>query len=349
MSGRRLEALDALRGIAALMVLVCHVAILDPAALGPAAGFAAGGRVGVLVFFVLSGYLLYRPFVAGDWNVRSYLVRRLLRIYPAYLVALVGVTLLSGSQAFLDHPAEFLLFAQNYDPRLFNGFLGVSWTLQLEMGFYLLLPGIALLARGRELRVVAGLGLVSFGASVVVLYDLSGGLANRAQVVSLLPFFLWAFVPGMLLAILDVRGRLGIFRNPLWVIPGAQLVLLGVAFAIWASVDLVTTAGAMLLVAWCVARRPALGPWAAWAGGLSYAIYLWHEDVIRAVLRLGPTGAPAAVLALALTLVVAAVSYLVVERPAIALGRRLTRRRAAVVATAEVPQPAVAPAGPGGL
>src|SRR5882757_3494125 len=83
---RRLTGLDALRGVAALMVFVHHVQLpgLHSATLGMDAG--------VLIFFSLSGYLLYAPFVRARESgvavdVRGYAVRRVARILPAYLVA----------------------------------------------------------------------------------------------------------------------------------------------------------------------------------------------------------------------------------------------------------------------
>ena len=98
-----------------------------------------------MLFFAFSGYLIYRPFVMGDVDLRRYAVHRLRRIVPAYLLALVGVTLLTGDRTFLEQPLTYLLFLQNYDLALWQGFLGVSWTLVLEVLFYLTLPVIAIL------------------------------------------------------------------------------------------------------------------------------------------------------------------------------------------------------------
>ena len=60
-----------------------------------------------------------------------------------YVLALVGITLLSGERTFADHPAQFLLLLQNYDPALFQTFVPTAWTLVLEMTFYLALPIVA--------------------------------------------------------------------------------------------------------------------------------------------------------------------------------------------------------------
>lgn len=89
MTGHRDAGLDALRAIAALMVFVHH------AQLPFVSDWISGLSAGVLVFFALSGYLLYRPFVVArttgrDVDLAAYAVRRLARIMPAYLVASIG-------------------------------------------------------------------------------------------------------------------------------------------------------------------------------------------------------------------------------------------------------------------
>ena len=82
MNGSRLPQLDAIRGLAAVLVLVYHVQYVTGVDLVPRP-IAAGGSSGVGIFFVLSGYLLFRPFLNGAVDLRSYAVRRVLRIWPA--------------------------------------------------------------------------------------------------------------------------------------------------------------------------------------------------------------------------------------------------------------------------
>src|SRR4051812_41616446 len=84
----RVAGLDGLRGIAALMVFVQHVHLPGDLPL------RLGWHTGVLVFFSLSGYLLYRPFAEGRCDLRTYAIRRVLRIGPAWLVAAFGISLL---------------------------------------------------------------------------------------------------------------------------------------------------------------------------------------------------------------------------------------------------------------
>ena len=144
----RVIALDALRAIAALMVFTHHMTFSG--IFGPLEPLTLGASGGVFLFFTLSGYLLFEPFLRGPVDLRAYFTHRLLRIMPAYVVALVGLSVLSGDTSFTGAPATYLLFLQNYDQRLFMGFMAPAWTLVLEVVFYLSLPLIAvLLARLR--------------------------------------------------------------------------------------------------------------------------------------------------------------------------------------------------------
>ena len=307
--------IDLLRIVAALMVFAAHI----QAYLGVGGGILGreldGGRVGVVIFFALSGYLLYRPFVLGRVSTWRYVVARLARIYPAYLCALVGLTILTADRTLLDHPAPYLLLAQNYVPDLFGmPLLGVAWSLQLEMTFYLLLPGVALAIRRLSLGStglhLTWLGLIG-GLSLVAALAASPHLTPYWQ--PFFPLMAWLFVPGMCLAVLEDRlpRWLG---TPVVPIAGGLLVAAGAYAAPWANSDVLTAAGAATLVAWVLVRRPAMPRWVGLGAALSYAFYLWHVDVVRVVSAWGPWPITAP-LALVITGAIAYASYRIVERP----------------------------------
>ena len=125
----RLIGLDALRVVAAALVFAHHLA---PSVLGPGTG--QGLDVGVMIFFALSGFVLYRPFLLGQAAIGSFVVRRIARLWPAYLVASVGVAWLFEPR-FLANPVGLVTMASTP--------LGVVWTLKLELLFSALLPLIA--------------------------------------------------------------------------------------------------------------------------------------------------------------------------------------------------------------
>ena len=118
------------------------------------------GRLGLVLFFVLSGYLLYRPWVSaaasggGRPRTGAYLIRRVARIVPAYYLALAGsVALLwgaAGTPGVRLPPATalplFAVFAQNYSPSAVLSLDPPTWTLSIEASFYLVLPIVGLAA-----------------------------------------------------------------------------------------------------------------------------------------------------------------------------------------------------------
>lgn len=320
----RSVGLDAVRAVACAMVVLCHLSVYG------GDKQLVGLQNGVMLFFCLSGYLLYRPFVRGRVVLRDYVRNRAARIVPAYLVALIGVTALSGDRTFLAKPLTFLLLAQNYDPSTWQGFLGVSWTLVLEVQFYVTLPVLALVV-GRSALRLAVLGAASF---IFVL-----GLAMQPWdvdprlVTSTYPAMLWAFVPGMLLALRrDDDQR---FASTWFLVAGVALLLVG-TFSPWASVDVPSALGSLFVVAWTVTRRPDLGrlaPLAAAGAAVTYSMYLWHVDVIRAI-----GGGPTSVIA---GVAIAGAIYVLIERPILRLGRAKARRTEPSVS---LPAPMVAPA-----
>jgi peptidoglycan/LPS O-acetylase OafA/YrhL len=249
-------------------------------------------------------------------------------------VALVGVSLLTGDPTFFERPLTYLLFLQNFDTAGFwYGFLGVSWTLVIEVMFYVTLPLIAWVVAGRPLRLVA-IAWVSFTGA---LWAASVAPAEHARLASsLYPFMVWTFVPGMLVALLE-GGRTDAWFRRLPIL-GVVLLAIGTTSP-WPSVDVASAAGAFLLVGWGVARRPTLGrfsrlaPLVAAGAAISYSAYLWHVDLIRAFPQ---------VVDVAAILAVSGLVYVLVEGPAIRLGRRL-RRRAAEQPTDSGVQPLVAP------
>jgi len=311
--GPRIERLDALRGLAAIMVMAHHTVYDGIWDMGPLRDVAYEGYRGVMVFFVLSGFLVALPFLRGPVGMRGYVVRRGARIVPAYVVALVGITLLSGDRQFLDDPPRFLLFLQNYDLGSFQRFLPVSWTLAIEVQFYVVLPLFAW-AIGRfvgatrsRLRIVAGVLGVIAGALALRMVDevVQGKLAIRHGVVGGLAklFFhltfgvqgkyLEVFGLGMLCSVLYLAAQeesRRLRRSLPWL--GAALV----AFAVVAMIglakvqmvqDILTPAYFMLTHA--TDMRVVGGPLLA---GLPYAALtigvLWAPRWLRAVFEIRP-------------------------------------------------------------
>ncbi len=154
-----IAALDGVRAIAALMVVTLHV--------NEAAGVpwkvnqdpllttvAVFGRMGVDLFFVLSGFLLFMPYAKAllfqeKWpSPRTFYLRRMFRIWPGYYVSLFAMIFFFNRQYLQpDHWKRlglFLTFFMDLSPQTWQMLNGPFWTLAIEWQFYMLLPLIAL-------------------------------------------------------------------------------------------------------------------------------------------------------------------------------------------------------------
>ncbi|MEO3862068.1 acyltransferase [Acrocarpospora sp. B8E8] len=221
---RRIDAISGLRALAALGILVFHVAAMTNFTMtgGVPGALVARLDVAVSIFFALSGLLLFRPWareilLAGPPPaVRGYLWRRALRILPAYwITVVVAMTMLAESTGYTARQwIQMLLLVQVYDPDpgwpnggLGPTALGQMWSLAVEAAFYLVLPLLAWAARrfirsgttdSRAVRLLAalgGLGATSF------LYAIFMHVPERVFWIQfLLPHYLVFFALGMAVA-----------------------------------------------------------------------------------------------------------------------------------------------------
>jgi len=247
-AGERFPCLDGARAVAATAVLLTHVAFFTGAL-----GDGAVGRVlarldiGVPVFFVLSGFLLARPFLAAAVDarpapgLRAYLWRRAVRILPLYwLVVVVALLALPGNAgAGAGVWARHLLLVQIYTADGFADGLSHTWSLATEASFYLLLPvlalGLAALVRGRDGRPRGALVALAVAGVVGPAWV---GLA-WALPTTFVPVHLWLpgalswFGGGVLLALLTVADpgwRPVRWAQELAAAPGTCWAGAGVAF-----------------------------------------------------------------------------------------------------------------------
>ena len=354
-SPRRQESLDGLRGLAALSVFVFHVwshPLGDPSTQSRDGFLAFVGselHLGLLLFFVLSGFLLYRGFAGkireeGKPDLRRYLKRRAARILPAYYVAILGsIALLWGSNIpglTLPPPGDlplFAVFAQNYSTDAHQTLDGPTWTLCVEVGFYLLLPLLAVAL----LRLRAGLGFQALAIAALgafgLLWSLGCYLAGADLIwQKMLPVWLPYFAFGMGVALWHEYSaedrRLSSRATALGVGAGLGLVVANAIFkaqginSTFAHVvgDLPAGAGFALLVAMALVGAGAATVWMRlrWLAGLgivSYGFYLWHMPLILFLRELHPAGGFITTLALSapLALLLAVLSWRLVEQPAL--------------------------------
>ncbi len=352
----RSARVESLRAVAAIGVLIGHVALNHygwsrPGEQGAFERLMLGGLSGVILFFALSGYLLYSPFARRDFGARArvhlgtYARNRALRILPLYVAVVAALFLLRLEG---DPPSSlwrFLVFSPGFTREFFGSVFAPMWSLVVEIHFYVLLPLIAWMvgraSRGRAGRAAAILGALGAGSLVFNILSApspSGGGFPLPWRMSLLSMFCF-FVPGMLLAILRTQwneswsGRLRapFDRAGVWLVAGVGLWGIVVA-----SPDLkpLLIPSSFLLVAACVLPLrggPVLASldWKPLAliGVVSYSVYLLHLTVIHELVGLGwPNSSAIALLALSLgaTVALAAATYAGVERTFLRLRERWT-------------------------
>ncbi|CAB4871730.1 unannotated protein [freshwater metagenome] len=361
---RRSAALDGLRAIAALTVFVFHAWLYTRSTVDASAArdlslgdqIAAQLRIGLVLFFVLSGFLLFRPWVAARLGsgsaprTRTYVVHRVARIVPAYWLAIAGsVALLwplAGEPGVRLPPAGslplFFIFGQNYSPETIMRLDPPMWTLGVEAAFYALLPllGWAALRAGRTRGRQAIVPVLALALGMAF----NVWLAQRAPSIILgksLPAMLPYFAIGMLAAVLVYGRAPGRVASLLLGFGGLGLVVLdgwlharaapgsGLAQLLKSLRDTPAAIGCAGIVAVAVTRPPralAARPLAV-AGLVSYGLYLWHVPLLLWLRSMGllPMHTWGATLvALPLSLLAAALSWLLVERAMISWSRRTT-------------------------
>lgn len=344
-----IPSLDGLRAVAFLIVFVSHAGWQS----------AIPGGFGVTIFFFLSGFLittLLRQELArhGSISLRRFYARRLLRIWPPFYIvlALATAATLTGVLAMQLQPAALkaLVFHYTNYRTMVSGIDGmppgtlVYWSLAVEEHFYLLFPllliGLNRLgwSRGRQ----AGLFWLLCGLVLAWRTFLIVGLhvpATRTYMGTDTRFDSLLFGCALALygnpALDPTEIAAGIWRR--WLLPAGVALLLS-TFVIRGDVFRetlrYTLQGIGLVPVFVTAiRYPAWGPWQAlnwvwmrWLGLLSYSLYLMHYCVLHGVQdNLSWSRIPTALLAFSISVFLAWMMYLLVERPCARLRKRLSR------------------------
>jgi peptidoglycan/LPS O-acetylase OafA/YrhL len=177
----RMAWLDALRAVAALLVVYAHVShYLLSGAREISAEWLNAGTAGVMLFFLVSGYIIPGS-LERHGNLRSFWINRLARLFPLYLVVAVLVVLLLPHDAYLSaHPATAAVAHATMLPHLLGVPLvtPVFWTLTFEMAFYLMVSALFALRLHRASGPIA----VGFAVVAVVTAPLTPGGIGAAPV-----------------------------------------------------------------------------------------------------------------------------------------------------------------------
>jgi peptidoglycan/LPS O-acetylase OafA/YrhL len=236
--------LDGLRGLAVLLTVLFHLTLyiprvvaLEPSGwLGPAlraaAPFSVFGATGVQLFFVLSGFLLFRPYAeaicarSSPPSTSKFFARRALRILPAYWTALFLIVVAQPNAMASGGLRDIALHAvllHDWSESTIESINPPFWTMAVESQFYLLLPPLALTVHRLALRngrlALAGLLAAIAGSSLLyVLFSAAIGRLSPAVATHrtiLYPIgFLMTFGAGAALSFVNVGTRRNVFSEP---------------------------------------------------------------------------------------------------------------------------------------
>jgi peptidoglycan/LPS O-acetylase OafA/YrhL len=321
----RIDALDGLRGIAILLVLLVH------------ATGVKGGLLGVDLFFVLSGYLITSVLLSesrrtGNVSLRRFFGRRAVRLMPAlFLVVMIStaVALSRGAPVMreLGYAATSLTYTTNLVFIANHASVAPQfnhlWSLAVEEQFYLVWPLVLVVALRRRLRIAMVAAVVSV-ATVLSIVDVFF-LAPRASVYTAPDTRANELLMGCLVALAASRG----LHVRGWV------ALIGGVVAVWCFMEVTIwddrawpafAAACALVVSWAASgesgvalRLLSLRP-LVFLGVISYGLYLWHAVLLN-------TGF-APWFAIPVSLLIARESWRLLEQPLIRRYRSQAARRA---------------------
>jgi len=352
---RTVNCFDFLRLFAALSVVVQHHVLflrapflwLEPD--GPPLWFADG----VPLFFILSGYFVFRSAdrlhaARGPW--REFYRNRVLRIAPAIylylmitiiLVVAVGAVPISSlaSPRGLGWAGSTLVLAPVYNPGFLRGFgtgviNGSLWTIPVEVSFYLgvpLLVTAAAILRRYFTAVLVAMAVVAAGVDLALIDTRAGNYLR----ITCLPYLLF-FSLGILWYLYGAKVRLD------WRLAALAVV----TYAALRSAQTEGRSGAILTLAaalplsyaamWFGANGPAaLGRFTARLGDISFGTYIWHMIMINLVIwwrvpeRTGVRGSALGLVVVVASLSAGWLSWQLVERPALRLKKTSSRRSVA--------------------
>ena len=352
----RVSTLDGLRGFLALSVVFHHASIYQEYlrdgvwTLPPSRFFAMLGGVGVAVFFMITGFLFWQKMLAERGRLRwsSLYLGRVFRIGPLYLVAIGAMIVIAltasgwrlhGTAFGLVKTCAWWLSLGIFGPAgdidhyaaTDHVLAGVTWTLQYEWYFYASLLPLAFLARYRTFA----LAFPPCAFAAVAIYD----IAFPTEIIATPPLVCAAlFLAGMSTACLRAVSPGPSAPD---VLVSVTVVLLVVATFLAFSSAHAIGAVALLAAAFALIASGSsvfgllTTPSARRLGDMSYGIYLLHGLVLTIVFAVAPVRAFALtspfrfwatiMICAVIVVMIATVTLVTVERPGVALGRRVDR------------------------
>jgi peptidoglycan/LPS O-acetylase OafA/YrhL len=341
---KRLSFLDAIRGVAAFIVVCTHINFTIPGQTWwlelPVLRLLRAGAYAVAIFFVLSGLVLYLQIETSRPNYLAFVVRRAFRLFPAFLVAVTtsyaiyvfwqpaGVPTLSASFNETSWPAG-ITFDAFIGHLPLNGasdaLLRQTWSLVYEWRISLIFPIVAYAFIRQSGMTVAA----SFGLALLLVGPLSwmtDAFANTA-------FYLSFFVAGMAIArwrreIVLIMRRTPVLRAAIFVL--CAYYVLGRSVSAGRGSWIQCAALAALMIIFCMSHPKARAILRSaplqYLGRISYSLFLVHMIWIGVLFRLMDGNNPLLIAAAVIGASIASADLLnrFVEQPANRFGRMLS-------------------------
>jgi peptidoglycan/LPS O-acetylase OafA/YrhL len=324
--------IDGLRAIAVLAVVLCH------------AGFArfAGGFTGVDVFFTISGFVVTNSILADlsrhTFSFRAFYARRAKRLMPALYVMLAATFVFSVLFCFPEDTFQLgknILAVSTMTSNIFlskqTGYFDTkaadqpllhTWSLSVEEQFYIVLPLLLFWLHRKSKRWamigLASLAVISFAYAMFEAHRGSVGAYYFAQNRA------FEFLVGVLLALFEFKRQVARrTRFDLLFIAGVAIILAGVLGlsreSQFPGIGALLPCGAAVLTIFAGRRAPNAGailsnPLAVFIGRISYPLYLWHWPLFFALRRFDLATPTTYLAAMAMAVLLAALTYLIIER-----------------------------------
>ena len=337
----RRRDVDGLRGLAVLLVMIFH------------AGWLSGGFIGVDIFIVISGYFMGRSaFMQHPFLPERFVLRRLYRLVPALLVMILTVSgcmlwwvLRSDRADIAQNGAYSLIYLSNiwasHHVGYFEGqsiaypFLH-TWSLSLEMQFYLIIFLVALLLSALRYRqaVLYIVMAASFGYSLYANH--SGDQSAYYSIFARL----WEFSLGTVIWVLPALPESVLLSGICYALAVVTLLLCGVFYTLTNAcpsyMAVLPCVATMLIIMQPQAPTRRLLEFLSPVGVISYSLYLWHWPAIVMATYVLATQVQGLTMALVLggAVVAGTLSYVWVERPLLNYENRAAvsaRQRGAVL------------------
>lgn len=327
------QSVQALRGIAALLVTVFHAGLR----IDTAQTTFRIGNAGVDIFFVISGFVIWTVTARRRVSPLTFLKHRFVRLVPLYwimtAVMVAGVVAVPSAFPHMHATGSDVALSFAFLPHIspstgaIEPVLGQGWTLNYEVFFYLVFAAVLLLPQAVWFPAMTAILLILPVIGVFV-------ITPRVPTTTLLSPLLIEFLGGLWIA----RIASGTWRLPAaWcaivIAAGVALLLIAAPAADddWARV-LQYGFPAFLIVAGGVgleaARRLRVPAWVSLLGAASYSLYLTHTFAISLLWKVWPAALPAWAfipVAAMLAVLIGVLTYLLLESPLLALMRRKSR------------------------